>query len=206
MTIGAIAGRGAPELIDPAEMISTSGGSLAAMFLDSQAAQRDADHEQLETARAEYQDCIANEVAAMHEAADRVLMGAVVQGSIAMVAGYASMSGAIESKSLVNQALTTHDDRLLQIALKQSTGEVFGSALSQLGAPVGQLVSGGGGQHALADAKAASGRAEEARGQMEDAQKNINESNDASKNATDWAASLVSKNDQTVSALIGNIA
>jgi hypothetical protein len=206
VTIGTVTSRGAPALIDPAEMISTSGGTLAAIFLDSQAAQRDADHDQLQTARAEYQDALADEVAAMHEAADRILMGAVVQGSLAVVAGYASVSGALESRSLVNQALATHDDRLLEAALKQSSGEVFGSALSQLSAPVGQLVSGGGGQHALADAKAASGRAEEGREQVEDAQKNINESNDASKNATDWAASLVNKNDQTVSALIGNIA
>jgi hypothetical protein len=206
MSVGAVGAGPSAAFIDPAQTISSTGGALALLVLDTQALQRDADHDRLEGARDAYKEALADEVSSMHAAADQVFWGAIAQGSLGIVAGGASVYGSINSHAAVSQALATHNETALSAAVKPSTAEALGGALAQLGAPTGQLVSGSGGEHSRAFAKAASGEGEQAKWQIDDMKNRIAQSDETTDRAIQWQQTLVDKQDATMNALISNFA
>lgn len=193
---------------DPADSLSTAGGSLAMLVLDTQAAERQAGHERLQVARDDYQAALSEEVSKMHEAADQVFWGAVAQGSLAIVSGAASVYGSVSQHTEISKALAAGDKGQLQLeaALKDNLSQVVGRALEPLAAPVGAVVSGSNGEHARADAKSASGKGEQARWQIDDAKDRIEQAEQTAERTTQWAATLVDKEDAAVTGLIADFA
>jgi len=192
--------------IDPADLLTTAGGSLAMLVLDTQAIERQADHERLQAARDDYQAALAEEVSKMHDAADKVFWGAIAQGSLAIAGGAASVYGTIDQHGSITSALKTGDDKLLQVALKTTQSQAFGQALEPLAAPVGKVVSGSDGEHARAAAKSAAGKGEESRSEIDDAKARIEQSEQTTDRTTQWAATLVDKENAAVSGLIADFA
>jgi hypothetical protein len=192
--------------IDPSETITTSGGALAVMILSLEANDRKADHEDLQAARADYQEALAKEVSEMHAAADKSLLGAIAQGGLAVAAGAVSVYGAVQANDKLSAALLTKDQGLIAAACKPSTLETLGSSLQPLIAPVGNYVSGSDGQDELADAKQASGEGEQAKWVMDDKKNAINQSDEKSSRTTQWVGTLVSQENGTMSVLINNMA
>ncbi|HYP87874.1 MAG TPA: hypothetical protein VEQ59_06965, partial [Polyangiaceae bacterium] len=162
--------------------------------------------QQLEAARGAFNEALADEVEQMHAAADQVFWGAVVQGSLGVVAGAASVSGALSSNAAISKAIESGCDQALSVALKTTTAEALGQALNAVAVPVGKLVSGSDGEHSRAEAKEASGRGEQAKWQMDDAKERVDQSKQTADRTTQWASSLVDKHDSTISALIQDFA
>jgi hypothetical protein len=193
-------------VIDPGDSLTTAGGSLAALVLDTQAIQREASHEQLQAAREDYQAALDEEVSKMHEAAEQVFWGAIAQGSLALAGGAAAVYGTIDQHVSITTALKTGDNKLLECALKTTEAQAFGQALEPLAAPVGIVVSGSNGEHTRAEAKRASGDGEEARWRMDDAKARIEQSEQATERTTEWVATLVDKQDAAIGGVIADFA
>jgi hypothetical protein len=201
-----IAAFSSPELTDPARLLTTAGGAVAVLVLNAQATEREAAHDELADARDSYRQALSDEVGQMHEAASEIFWGAVVQGSLAIVGGAASVYGAARSQSVLSDALESHDQAALIAASKPCAVETFGSAVTTLAGPTGTLVSGSDGQHSLADAKAASGRGEQAKWRMDDAKSDLEESRALADHSLQWLSSATEKEGAATTSVLANMA
>lgn len=205
--------------LNPAEQVIGTGGQLASLLLHSQQALQELEQAGLAAARADYRQALAEEVDAMHEAADDVLCGAVVEGLLVVAAGAATVGGALSRDvpelpppptDQAGAAAAEACDPLLQLrvqlALQPTPSEVFGNALRPLAEPVGKLASQGAGQHALADARAAAGLGEQAQWAAGDAQDALQRSQDRSATAVDWLKSLKDQEAAATAAVLANLA
>lgn len=216
--IGAAAG--AARELNPAEQVTGAGGQLASLLLYSQHASQELEQAGLVAARADYRQALAEEVEAMHEAADDVLCGAVVEGLLVVASGAATVGGALsrevpelpppptgEAGEIASEVVC---DPLLelrvQVALKPTPAEVFGNALQPLADPVGKLASAADGQHALADARAAAGLGEQAQWTASDAQDAIRRSRDRAGAAIEWLDALSEQDAAATAAVLANLA
>lgn len=206
--------------LNPAEQVTGIGGKLASLLLHSQQAAQDIEHAGLIAARADYRQALADEVEAMHEAADDVLCGAVVEGLLVVAAGAATVGGALSrdvpelppppTREAGAAAAKVACDPLLQLrvqlALEPTPAEMFGSALQPLAQPVGKLASQGEGQHELADARAAAGLGEQAQWEAGDAQDAIRRSQDRAADAIEWLDSLSEQDAAASATVLANLA
>ena len=203
--------------LNPAEQVTGTGGQLASLLLHSQQALQQLEQAGLVAARADYRQALADEVEAMHEAADDVFCGAVVEGLLAVASGAATVGGALsrEVPELPPQpvdgaASQTGCDLLLQlkvqVALQPTPVEVFGNALRPLAEPVGKLASQAEGQHALANARASAGWGEQAQWEASDAQDAIRRSQDRTGATIEWLDSLSEQEAAATATVLANLA
>lgn len=206
--------------LNPAEQVTGTGGKLASLLLHSQQALHEVEQASLIAARADYRRALADEVEAMHEAADDILCGAVVEGLVVVASAAASVGGALSrdvpelppppTNEAGAAAAEVACDPLLQLrvqlALEPTAAEIFGSALQPLAQPVGKLASQGEGQHALADARAAAGLGEQAQWQAGDAQDAIRRSQDRTAAAIEWLDSLSEQDAAASATVLANLA
>lgn len=198
--------------LNPAEQVTTLGGRLAAMVLANQQDQQQADHDLVQLARADFKEALAEEVAAMHEAADDMLAGALVQGGISLASGALTVVGAL-SREVPNApgdgatpAQRCQYQIDVQIALQKTDAEVMGEAVGPLAPTIATCVSNSNGEHARADAKQHGGEGEQARWAMNDARDRMRDSKELGNQTLAWLRSLTEQEAAATAAVLANMA
>jgi hypothetical protein len=158
-------------------------GRLAALVLETQEHQKQVGHEQVALARARFREAVGDEVEALRDQADSAFAGACVEAALGAASGACGVAAAF-----------TKSERSWQGAL--STG--FGHVAKPLG--------GVGKNYGAADAKAAQGREEVAKWQMDDARENVNDADALQGKALDWASNVSRDEAATMAAILSNLA
>lgn len=167
---------------DQSVFTSTS-ARLALLLLENQEHQKETEHQELSSARADYREALAGEVQALRDGADAAFRGALVQSAIAAAAGAASIAGACSSGETAQWEGAT------------------GKALGSLAEPIGKLA---GFSYASADAKAQQGLQETAKWRLEDARDSLKDSNAAQDKTLDWLGSMNERDAATTTAILSN--
>jgi hypothetical protein len=198
--------------LNPAEQVTTLGGRLAALMLANQQGEQEAEQDLVQLAREQFKQALAEEVAAMHEAADDMFVGALVQGGISLASGALTVSGAFSRdvpEALGNDAPLAQQRQYeidVQCALQKTDAEVMGEAIGPLGAPIAAHVSNANGDHARADAKQHGGEGEQSRWAMNDARDRIRDSKELGSQTRAWLRSLTEQEAAATAAVLANMA
>lgn len=156
---------------------------LAILMLETQEHQKDAEHEQIATARRDYHAALDGEVQALRDGADAAFRGALVQSAIAGAAAVASGVSAGTSGDTSKYADTTS------------------KALGSLAEPVGKMA---GFSYANADAKSQQGLQETAKWRLEDARDSLKDSEAAQNKTIEWLGSMNDRDAATTTAILSN--
>lgn len=162
-------------------------GRLALMVLEQQQTQEDAARDDKLLARERYVEASNAEVEAMRDKADHLLTGAVVQGAF-------SLAG---SSVQVRDALTPARD-----AMEEAKAAAFNNAAPILGKAFGESPAAAD----EADAKHAASLAEQARWQLDDANKAIDKADKTQDKALDWASSVNANQASAETGIIAGLA
>jgi hypothetical protein len=187
MTVSSVGGSGnqflslASDSIAEGSFTSVS-GELAVLMLNTQEKQKQAEQQQLDSARHEYTEALSHEVEALKAEADAAFRGACVEGSLAIAAGAAGVWGAART-----------GDHPWQSSLSDSLGK--------LAHPLGTAISK---NYGAADAKSAEGAEQAAKWQIDDAHDAVKDGNTIQNKALDWASSMSDHDAATTAAILSN--
>jgi hypothetical protein len=131
---------------------------LAVLLVENDFLRAETDDRNLRAAREAERRAMAEEVAAMHDAADAIATQAWVQGGIALASGAAQCAG-----SIGQIGKPTNEDEVFEALGKGGEG------LSGIATPAGMLLGGDEKAHADADAREARNAAEQAGWRSDDA-------------------------------------
>lgn len=137
---------------------------LAALMVENDFIRAESDEQNLRTAREARQRACAEEVRALHEAADAIATQAWVQGGIAAAGGAAQCAGSLGQIGKTGDDAASKNARLPFEALGKG-----GEGLGRIAEPAGQLAGGTTKAHAEADAREARGEAEDASSRVDEA-------------------------------------
>jgi hypothetical protein len=167
--------------IPPGSFTSVS-GELAVLMLETQEQQKQSDRDQLQSARHDFSDALADEVQALRDQADATFRGALFAGATAIASGGMGAWAA---------------GRDCEKPWQGAVGDGLGKLSEPLGAAIGK-------NYGAANAKSAQGAEEAAKWQIDDAR-------DASKNAKglqdkalDWVSSMADRDAATTAAILSN--
>jgi hypothetical protein len=150
-------GSGIPVPLDPL-------AELAALIVQNDFVRSESDEQNLRAAHEAAQRAVAEEVHAMHEAADAIATQAWIQGGLTAAGGAAQCTGSLGQVSNVGEAPATEARSLRWEALGRG-----GGALGGIAEPLGQFVGGTAKAEAEADAREARGDAEAANSRADEA-------------------------------------
>lgn len=153
---------------------------LAVLVLNQQEQQKQIHHEELASARQDYQASLSNEVSALRDQADAQFTGALVQSGLTALSSYYGISSAVDGDKL--------------------EGEVS-KAYGGLAQPLGNLVAS---NHGAADAKSAEGQMATAKDRIDDARDALKNADTLQNKATDWVSSMIDRDAATTSAILAN--
>jgi hypothetical protein len=166
----------------PEGSFTSVSGKLAVLMLNSQEQQKQAQHEQLDSARRDFTEALNDEVQALKDGADAAFRGALFAGATAIASGGMGVWAA---------------GRDCEKPWQQAVGDGLGKLSEPLGAAVGK-------NYGAADAKSAQGAEEVAKWQLQDAHDSIKAADDLQKKALDWASSMSDRDAATTTAILSN--
>lgn len=168
---------------DPTTSIALSDPmlALAALLIESDHLRGELDHQNLQAARNAQQEAMARQISALHEAADDVRTGALVEG--ALTAGGAVLSGI----STVCSAEATSPEAATNAKLLGQAG----GAMHDMAGPAGKLAGDAPRMDAEADVKQAENEASQAAFLVADAQDHQQRVADHSDRILDQLAQLI---------------
>jgi hypothetical protein len=182
-TVSSVGGGAAQfmELVDVpgSEALSVS-GQLAVMMLETQEHQKAVDRDMMMSARANFEDALKDEVAALKASADAARNGAWLEAGLGVVGCGTSVVGALD---------------------KDKALSALGTGLSESAKPLGTVA---GTSYGTANAKSAEGLQQAAKWQIEDCRDAVKDADALQDKALDWASSMSDRDAATMTAILSN--
>lgn len=173
-------------------------GQLALLVLENEQTQSDAARQDKSLARQRYVEAANDQVAAMHEEASHVWVGALVHGACTLTAS---------TIQLGDIALKPELDPITEKPLPEEPwGEVVSAGFSGMAPVLGKAVGDEPAGHDRAEAKAASSLEQLAEWQLDDANKVLDDAKKAQDKALDWLAAVNANQASTETGIIAGFA
>jgi hypothetical protein len=173
-------------------------GQLALLILESEEARHEVASADKLSARERFIIASNAEVAAMHEEAHDILVGAAFQAAASLTAATIQVGDALDEPEC--------DSSGKPIEKEGPWGEIGASVSNAMSQPLGKMLGDSPAANDRADAKRAATAAEQASWQMDDASKAIDSSNNHQDKALDWLASESANKASTENGIIAGFA
>jgi hypothetical protein len=173
-------------------------GQLALLILESEEVRHEVASADKLVARDRFIAASNAEVAAMHEEADDIMVGATFQAAASLTAAAIQVGDALDEPEC--------DARGNPLSKEGPWGEISSSISNAMSQPLGKMLGDSPAANDRADAKRASTAAQQASWQLDDATGAIDKSNKHQDKALDWLASEAANEASTESAIIAGLA
>jgi hypothetical protein len=173
-------------------------GQLALLLLETQEAQQDANRQTKLLARDRFVTASNAQVAAMHNEADAIELGAYFQAGASLAASAIQLGDAAVEPEC--------DPVTKETPTEKPWGEIGAGVANGLSEPLGKLVGDAPAANARADAKRAGTSAQLAEWQLGDATSAIRESDEQEDEITNWLSTQSSSQHATEQAIIAGLA
>jgi hypothetical protein len=173
-------------------------GQLALLILESEETQQEVAAADKLLARDRFITASNAEVAAMHEEADHIMIGAAFQATASLTAASIQIGDALDEPEC---------DALGRPLSKEAPWGEIGSSISNgMSQPLGEMLGASPAAHDRADAKRAGTAAQQATWQIDDATRAIDRSDEHQDKALDWLASESANKASTENGIIAGFA
>jgi hypothetical protein len=175
---------------------------LAVLMLENAERLGELDRQRLEDARQTMERASAAEIEALHDAADAVARGALVQGGLTFIGGAISFGAAVNGAGATRQLAgggSVAADPKADAALG------MGNSLGRLAEPMGKLAGEVPQRHAEAEAATARRESERARFDAEEAQNDVRAEERQADAVLDGLAQILDTEAQGSLAILGNV-
>jgi hypothetical protein len=172
-------------------------GQLAVLLLQTQEEQQVSDRESAALARARFIEASNEQVAAMHEEADAVRLGAYFQ---------AGASAAAAGIQIGDELMPPECDKAGNLVAEKPWGEIGAAAANGASQPLGKLLGDAPAADARADAKRAATSAQLAEWDFADAKDALQQSDALEAKITEWLSAESSSQASASAAIISGLA